>query len=420
MKSKQVDRVDADVSLGQFHVFPAPGQIVSPSSADFDGRKLRRALRNDADEFLDSLSYFVLADKRRIHHHGFRRFRIIRRRGRSEFQRCLVNFHFVHQRFTHPRRPADQQQQHAGGEWIERSGMANLRPARQEMLDARHRAGGTDPRWFIEIDDPLDRFRGVLSFAGRAAIVVRYMLWHKPGILSELRRLHKAGKALSYNAVCRSNQALLSASAYHFKSYRRAVEAAGIDYLRVLRRPRWTRQRIITLIKSARRAGESLNWLSVTRRRDELGRAAFASLQPRLFGSWQRAIHAAGLDGDEIARYRRWDKNTIAFELKEYAADGDGAASGIIQTEDPGLHAAALRHFGSFDAALRYARLDPAKIRVRQKWNKILVKKSLQKFARKESQLTSTNLRNDAPALYGAVLRHFGSFKKAQNAIKRK
>ena len=31
--------------------------------------------------------------------------------------------------------------------------------------------------------------------------------------------------------------------------------------------------------------------------RKGLGKAAFASLQKRLFGTWDRALHAAGLDG---------------------------------------------------------------------------------------------------------------------------
>src|SRR5437870_5607932 len=120
------------------------------------------------------------------------------------------------------------------------------------------------------------------------------MIWDKPRILEELRRQHKAGKDLSYNGLARSLQSLVSAAAYHFGSYRAAVEKAGIDYGDVSRRPRWTKQRIISLIKQAKRDGEDLHWSAVTKRRDELGKAAFASLQPRLFGRWDRALQGAG------------------------------------------------------------------------------------------------------------------------------
>src|SRR6186997_2091723 len=136
------------------------------------------------------------------------------------------------------------------------------------------------------------------------------MVWDKPRIIKELKRLWKAGADLSYNALARKRQALLSAAAYHFGSYRKAVERAGIDYSEVTRRPRWTKQRIITLIKQAKRKDQDLHWSAVTKRRDELGRAAFASLQPRLFGRWDRALSAAGLDADDVSRYRRWDRNT--------------------------------------------------------------------------------------------------------------
>src|SRR6185503_16939777 len=121
------------------------------------------------------------------------------------------------------------------------------------------------------------------------------------------------------------------------------------------RRPRWTKQSIIKLIKDAKRKGSDLHWSAVTRRRDELGRAAFASLQPRLFGKWDRALHAAGLDADEISRYRKWDRNSVVYELRARAADHEPLNSGAIQFEDSGLHAAAARYFGSYERALSAA-----------------------------------------------------------------
>src|SRR5678815_895597 len=110
------------------------------------------------------------------------------------------------------------------------------------------------------------------------------MKWDKASISARLRKLHRASKPLSYSGLARHHQSLLSAAAYHFGSYRKAIEKAGIDYSEVIRRPRWTKKRIIELIKQARRDGTDLHWGAVTKRRDELGRAAFAALQPRLFG----------------------------------------------------------------------------------------------------------------------------------------
>src|SRR6185436_19917916 len=170
-------------------------------------------------------------------------------------------------------------------------------------------------------------------------------VWDKESILQTLRTLHRQGKDISYNKLAKKMQSLVSAAAYHFGSYRKAVERAGIDYAEVARRPRWTKPLIIQMIKQAKRKGDDLHWSAVTRRRDELGRAAFASLQPRLFGSWDRALNAAGLDADEIARYRKWDRDSVVYELRSRASDGEALNSGAIQRDDSGLHAAAVRHF---------------------------------------------------------------------------
>jgi len=234
------------------------------------------------------------------------------------------------------------------------------------------------------------------------------MIWDEKRVLRELRRLHKSGADLAYTRFARKHQPLLSAAAYHFGSYRDAVIAAGIEYRDVLRRPRWTKQNIIGLIKLARRKGENLHWSAVTRRRDELKLAAFASLQRRLFGSWARALTAAGLDADEVAAYRKWDRNLICFELRSRYQDDDSLSSAAVQQDDPSLHAASVRYFGEYDAALRAAGIKPAKGRLRRRWTRDDVARALRRSSRDGA------LRESNPALYGAALRLFGSMKSAR------
>src|SRR2546421_7973750 len=143
------------------------------------------------------------------------------------------------------------------------------------------------------------------------------MVWDKPRIKSELKRLYRDGENLSYNALAKQQQSLVSAAAYHYGSFRAAIEAAGIDYAVVTRRPRWTKQAIIRLIKQARRSGEDLHWSAVTKRRDELGRGAFAALQPRLFGKRDRALPAAGIPAVDGSQYRRWERHTTALQPRD-------------------------------------------------------------------------------------------------------
>ncbi len=242
------------------------------------------------------------------------------------------------------------------------------------------------------------------------------MVWDKPEILRSLKKLHKSGQDLSYNALARKRQPLVSAAAYHFASYRKAVERARIDSATVVRRPRWTKAAIIALIKAAKRKDEDLHWSAVTKRRDELGKAAFASLQPRLFGSWDRALHGAGLDAEEVSRYRKWTADTVVFHLKLRHRAHEPLNSGAIQRDDPGLHAAAVRHFATYDAALRAAKLDPEKVRERRTWTKAEVVKGLKGAKKSGRHLSDSSVRRDEPALYGAAVRLFGSFTAARTA----
>jgi hypothetical protein len=242
------------------------------------------------------------------------------------------------------------------------------------------------------------------------------MHWTNDEIIKALKKFYAQGRDLSYNGMAARQQSLVSAAAYHFGSYRKAVERAGIDYASVTRRPRWTKQSIITLIKNAKRDDEDLHWSAVTQRRDDLGRAAFASLQPRLFGSWDRALTAAGLDADDVNRYRKWNRESVVFDLKSRSKDHEPLNSGAIQREDPGLHAAAVRHFGSYDAALRAAKIDPQKVRERKRWDKAAVIKALKSAKKLGKQLSDSVIRRDQPALYGAAVRMFGSFTAARTA----
>ncbi len=244
-------------------------------------------------------------------------------------------------------------------------------------------------------------------------------VWDKDRILSTLRALHREGRDLSYNRLAKKMQSLVSAAAYHFGSYKRAVERAGIDYAEISRRPRWTKPLIIKLIKQAYRQEIDLHWSAVTRRRDDLGRAAFASLQPRLFGSWDRALHAAGLDADQISRYRKWDRSTIVAELKERFSDEEALNSGALQRDDPGAHAAAVRHFGTYDAALKAAGFKPDRMRQRRRWTKKQVLRELKTFNHHHGRLRDADLRQTAPALYGAALRTFGTLAAARKAVAR-
>lgn len=211
--------------------------------------------------------------------------------------------------------------------------------------------------------------------------------------------------------------ALLAAAKYHFGSYAAALNAAGIDPGSVLARPRWTKQQIIRVIKHARRRGLDLHWSAVVRRSGELRRAAFAAIRPSMFGTWGRAMQAAGLDEDSVRCYRSWSRILVLTELRSRRHEGLDLASATLHADDAGLHAAAVRLFGSYSKALLAARVSPAEVRKRRVWSRRRVIDALRQRKRRGKPLADGLLRRDDPALYGACLRHFGRYTHARAAM---
>lgn len=242
--------------------------------------------------------------------------------------------------------------------------------------------------------------------------------WDSSRITRTIRAFHRQGLDISYNAMARIHQGLVSASNYYFGSYRRAVEAAGFDYSNIQRKPRWNRSRVVEVIRKAHKAGEDLSWAMVSKRRDDLGCAAKAAIRDRTFGNWNDALKAAGLDPDQISRYRHWSKRAIQQELRKRRKTGLGVNSRIIQQELPGLYGAAVRRFGSYEEALRQSGVNPATIVQRRQWSRAEVIRQLQAFEKKYKLVSQVTLRNFDSGLLRAVRIYFGDLKSGIRAAK--
>jgi hypothetical protein len=237
--------------------------------------------------------------------------------------------------------------------------------------------------------------------------------WSSTDILKAIRQLHRQGYDLSYNALARTHQSIISASAYYFGSYRKAVAQAGFDYQEIRRKPKWSEQKIVAVIRKLRREGEDLNWRSVILRRDEVGRAASAAVKPHLFGSWNEAVEAAGLNPRRVSRYRRWTSDEVAAVLRQRHERKLPVNALAIQRELPGLYTAAVRHLGSYDDALRDAGIDPATIRQRRIWSIKQVTRYLRAFERTHGYVNRSLLRIHDPGLLRAIKLYYPTIADA-------
>jgi hypothetical protein len=176
--------------------------------------------------------------------------------------------------------------------------------------------------------------------------------------------MHKAKEDMSYASLEQKHLSLMRASAWHYGTWRRAVEEAGIDYETLSRYRRWTKDRIVARIQELYAEGQDLSWRAISQEVDPA--LAASALRPNGFGSWPEAIEAAGLDINDVARYKYWNEERVLKAIKERHKAGVNLSSRNAQKNDQSLFCAARRRFETWDKALEAAGLDASKIRIRK------------------------------------------------------
>jgi hypothetical protein len=158
-------------------------------------------------------------------------------------------------------------------------------------------------------------------------------------------------------------------------------------------------------------AKQPLNYGDIQRGNLRLLRAAM-----RYFGSWKSAIEFAGLDYDEIRRYRVWTADRIVEQIRAYYEQGRDLSWRHVSTElDPPLAAAAVRQnrFGNWNAALAAAGLDYEEIRRHRAWSDDQILEELRRLHGEGESLRVSDVSEQRPALVAAARRRFEGWYEA-------
>ncbi len=178
--------------------------------------------------------------------------------------------------------------------------------------------------------------------------------------------------------------------------------------------PRWTHDTILGEILRRYETQQDLSYSGLSRENLPLLRAA-----ARHFGSYPLAIAAAGLNYDELRRYRNWTNERITNRLQELVSQGADLSWRHVSTKlDPTLAAAAVKrhHFGSWRAALEAAGLDYDTIRRYHDWDeKEVVRRIRERHARGEL-LHAKALEREDTALITAARRRFPAWHTSLTA----
>ena len=191
------------------------------------------------------------------------------------------------------------------------------------------------------------------------------MRWTRKAIIEEIRTLHTAGDELNYSSAEENHLNLVRAAAWHYGTWKRAIETAGLSYDDISKYRRWNRERILKGILDYQAAGGDLSWLVISSE----GAPALAAAAVREnvgFDTWYDAVTAAGIDYEKVARYRHWTPERVVKEIQELAEKEAPLSSKLVQQNHPPLYNAAKRRFKQWDEALMAAGINPDKVRQRR------------------------------------------------------
>ncbi len=242
------------------------------------------------------------------------------------------------------------------------------------------------PTLFTLACDTFGTWETALRYAGFSAkILARKRMCPPEVIVRTVQRMCKDGENLTAGHVRVRQWRFYRAAVQHFGSWRQTLLAAGVDPRHVRPYPpdqRPSRQHIIEGITARQAHGLSLRWMDVSR-----DNRAFAVCAKHMFGSWEKALRAAGFT----------KKGTKLPSDEIPAASPAGAAPGL----------------GTDEGTVRSMEAKNPSRSKNGTWNKSLVISELQALHRSGQLVNSTSA---GRALVRAAARYFGRWHVALSA----
>lgn len=177
---------------------------------------------------------------------------------------------------------------------------------------------------------------------------------------------------------------------------------------------KWSRESIGLEIRHMFEAGEDLNYAHIAHEQVALLRAA-----TRYFGSWRNAVEYAGMNYDDIRRYKSWSRARILDRIRELHDNGEDLSWRHVSTNvDPQLAAAATKrkHFGSWRGAVSAAGLDYGLIRRYREWDEATIKAKVRDLHEQGIDLNAKHMEEYDITLITAARRRFDSWDSALTA----
>jgi len=237
----------------------------------------------------------------------------------------------------------------------------------------------------------------------------------RDGVLKEILRRERDGQPLKSRLVHQSDPVLFCAARRFFGSWRKALLFSGVDAKNVPPRRHWNRELVVAEIRRYCLRGLEMASRNISERDPGLIGAAH-----RFFGSWSRALYAAGIDAQQYCQYPQWDHDQIIEAILLRAVKREPLGSTTVRPAS--LKTAAVAEFGSWNSALVAAGLDPSKYigrrcrsQTRDFKNRDDVRRALLQRQSLGLSVAPESMKLQDRRLVNAIRQHFGTFDEALN-----
>jgi len=242
---------------------------------------------------------------------------------------------------------------------------------------------------------------------------IRHPDWTGERVIDTLRQRHARGEPLGYGAANRGAGGLHAAARRLFGTWAAALQAAGVPSPSARTYRRWTREKILETIRERNARGQPIGYARVRIEAGGLFEAA-----RRIFGSWRAAVEAVGLSYAQV-RPRRWTPEAILAAIRERRDSGLPVRAAETSRGRSGMLEAVRREFGSWRKALDAAGIPrPASPAPRRKvrWTPQAILAAIRERHAAVLSIRSARVKREAGGLSGAALREFGSWRAAVEA----
>jgi len=178
-----------------------------------------------------------------------------------------------------------------------------------------------------------------------------------------------------------------------------------------MNRKKWSKDKIVLEISDMQARGILLNWRSAAEAEPDIVANA-----TRLFGSWNAAVIAAGIELPSPIKRKglNFDKHAVVVEIQRMQRQHEPLNA--YATRHLPVFAASLPLFGTWENAIKAAGIDYSDIMLFRKWTPGLVKFMISSLYKNSVDISSHNTQIHNSPLFNAGCRLFGSWQKAVEA----